>query len=241
MATAFTYVPPWRAAKWEIPLRIEIYPINGDGTPATQTYLADVRPERFEPLVEFFSREARRYGVKTVPPVRVELEREIEVLPPAPPENRNDTFAVMSWSLRLRWWAFLHARKSQLLKPKIRMFVLYYIGDQSNPLKHSLGLKKGLLGVVHAYARAEQDEQNAVVIAHEVLHTLGARDKYAADNSPVFPQGYAEPTRVPLYPQVQAEIMGGRVPLSSTQAAIPVSLVQCVVGPDTAREIRWLR
>lgn len=241
LAMALTYIPPWRAAKWEIPLRVEIYPINGDGRPETQSYVTGLRPERFAPIAEFMAREAKRYGVNTSPPVRVELMREIESIPPQPPKHAQNRWHVATWSLRLRWWAFRHTHVSQVFKPKIRLFVLYYIGDDTHALKHSLGLEKGLLGVVHAYARSEQDEQNAVVIAHELLHTLGASDKYEADNNPIFPQGYAQPTQVPLYPQVQAEIMGGRIPTSSTTAAMPVSLVQCVIGADSAREIHWIK
>ncbi len=83
--------------------------------------------------------------------------------------------------------------------------------------------------------------KNNVVIAHELLHTVGATDKYSpADNLPLFPIGYADPDRQPLYPQSMAEIMGGRIPVSETQAVIPKSLVQAMIGPQTALEINWI-
>ena len=56
-----------------------------------------------------------------------------------------------------------------------------------------------------------------MVIAHELLHTLGATDKYdLRTNQPAHPDGFAEPDREPLYPQSFAELMGGRIPVSNT-------------------------
>jgi hypothetical protein len=81
---------------------------------------------------------------------------------------------------------------------------------------------------------------NDVVIAHELLHTLGATDKYdLATGLPSHPAGYAEPERAPLHPQSHAELMGGRIPLSGSRAETPESLRRVVIGPATAREIGW--
>ena len=52
---------------------------------------------------------------------------------------------------------------------------------------------------------------NDMVMAHELLHTLGATDKYdPASDAPRFPEGYGDPRQVPLYPQQFAELMAGR-------------------------------
>ena len=81
---------------------------------------------------------------------------------------------------------------------------------------------------------------NNVVIAHEMLHTFGATDKYdLATNLPLFPDGYAEPERMPRVPQQFAEIMGGRIPISPLRADQPDGLHRVVIGPLTAREINW--
>ena len=80
--------------------------------------------------------------------------------------------------------------------------------------------------------------RNQVVIAHELLHVLGASDKYImGTGEPEFPFGYAEPNRQPLFPQTQAEIMGGRIPLSAYESAMPESLEECRIGRKTAEEI----
>ena len=56
---------------------------------------------------------------------------------------------------------------------------------------------------------------------------------------PVFPEGYAEPEREPLFPQRFAEIMGGRLPLSPTTSEIPAGLNRALIGEKTAQEINW--
>ncbi len=94
--------------------------------------------------------------------------------------------------------------------------------------------------MVNAFASRAQQGSNNVVIAHELLHTFGASDKYdAATNMPSFPDGFAEPDANPRYPQRMAEIMAGRIPISPTFAETPRSLDEVVIGAATAREISW--
>jgi hypothetical protein len=82
---------------------------------------------------------------------------------------------------------------------------------------------------------------NLVILTHEMLHTLGATDLYDLRTTlPLYPDGYAKPKQSPRYPQTQAELMAGRIPLSETQADIPLSLRETVIGARTAREIGWL-
>jgi hypothetical protein len=106
---------------------------------------------------------------------------------------------------------------------------------------HSLGLTKGLIGVVYAFAAPEMNGENDVVLAHELLHTLGATDKYDLSNdAPIFPDGYGDPRQVPLFPQRTAELMAGRRILGPNRWEQVSDLGQVVLGPATAAEIRWL-
>jgi hypothetical protein len=100
-------------------------------------------------------------------------------------------------------------------------------------------LRKGLIAVANVFADRSARGSNQVVFAHELLHTLGATDKYDPHNGlPSYPLGFAEPEKLPRYPQRLAEIMGGRIPLSDDDAIIPDSLEKVVIGLETAREIR---
>jgi hypothetical protein len=126
--------------------------------------------------------------------------------------------------------------------PDIKLFLLYHDPATSPALPDSLGAQKGLFAVAHLFADTTMDGSNDTVIAHELLHTLGATDKYDLRTAlPISPDGYAEPAREPLYPQSLAELMGGRIPVSSTAATTPESLQQVMVGAKTAGEIGWSR
>ena len=103
-----------------------------------------------------------------------------------------------------------------------------------------MGLTKGLIGVVYAFAAPEMNGENNVVIAHELLHTLGATDKYRpADDAPRFPDGYGDPQQVPLYPQRTAELMAGRRMLSAGSLAAGGEPRRSGHRPRHGLEIRW--
>ena len=108
-------------------------------------------------------------------------------------------------------------------------------------LPHSTGLEKGLVGIAHVFAAKGMARANLVVVAHELLHTLGATDKYDLEtNQPRYPDGYADPDQEPRLPQQRAELMAGRIPVDEQHAEQPESLRQVVIGALTAREIGWV-
>ena len=211
-----------RTTDWKEPLRVVVYPINGDGSAAADAYIQKLPQNSFEPLALYMREQARVYGL----PLRVPVEMYIE---------------VMLWSLQLRFWAWRNDAYSGP-KPHVRMFIKYFAPRTDVPLRHSVGLRQGLIGVVNAFASADMEGSNHVVIAHELLHTFGATDKYdPATNQPLYPEGYAEPNANPRLPQSKAEIMAGRIPLSPTQAETPGGLDETVIGATTAREISWAK
>jgi hypothetical protein len=78
-------------------------------------------------------------------------------------------------------------------------------------------------------------------IGHELLHTVGASDKYDADGHARVPEGLADPERVPRFPQDHAEWMVGEVAVAPGTGRVPATLEELQVGPATAREIGWVR
>jgi hypothetical protein len=223
---------------WKQPLRVVIYPINADASPVTAQYISGLRPGSFAVLENFFRREIARYGHDLATPVEIDVALPLATVPPEPPRGRR-ILQVMLWSLQLRYWAWM-ADDYPGPAPQVRLFVQYYDPQRFPRLDHSVGLSKGALALVKAFSSHAMHAQNNVIIAHELLHTLGATDKYdPRTNLPVHPQGYAEPEREPRHPQAKAEIMAGRVPLSPTRAETPASLHSAVVGAATAREIGW--
>lgn len=76
------------------------------------------------------------------------------------------------------------------------------------------------------------------VATHELLHTLGATDKYDATGHTMVPEGLAEPDEP--FPQKFADPMSrGRV-IKPGHDETPDSLELLRVGPRTAKEIGWL-
>ena len=225
---------------WYKPLQVVIFPVNEDGSSTTASYIGQLNASHFESIDEFMARESEKYDVVTSRPTETRLGSEVRSLPPEAPTSGSNTLSIMLWSLKLRWWAYRNTPDELADQDCVRIFVLYQQGQDGVPLRHSVGLQKGLIGVVHAYARTEQQAQNNIVITHELMHTVGATDKYSDRGDPVFPQGFAEPNREPRYPQRRAEIMAGRIPLSLHYWKMADSLRTVVVGTQTAREINWI-
>jgi hypothetical protein len=226
---------------WQSTLWVGVYPLNGDGSPDAQRYLDTLTEKDFAGIETFFAREAHRYGVALEAPVHIELFPVGSRLPPAL-EAGAGPLGIAWWSLKLRWFSARVGEVPGRVPVRIRIFVLYHDPATFAHVPDSHGLQKGLVGVVHAFAARSMAGGNNIVIAHELMHILGATDKYdPVTEQPAYPVGFADPDRTPLYPQNDAEIMAGRRALSPQEAEMPPSLRDVVVGPATALEIRWTR
>lgn len=227
-----------RAAAWNQTLRVAVYPIAADDSPRTTAYVDALEPSVVAPIEQFLVEEAKRYGVPFYDPVDVRLVPRLNAIPPPPPHG-GSRLDILWWSLQLRYWVWHHGDVAGPA-PHVRLFVLYHDPEVTPTVPHSVGLPQGLIGVVHVFATRTQAAENAVVMTHELLHTLRATDKYdPVTNQPVFPDGYAEPRRNPREPQEFAEIMAGRIPVSRATADMPRGLEYTLIGEMTAREIGW--
>ena len=229
-----------RLTAWEHSIHVAIYPIAADDSPGTRRFISELDKESFAEISQWLQGESNRYGKSVLQPIAIHLAPPVIDQPPLAPRNASTLDAIL-WSLKLRWWAAQHDQIDGP-KPQVRLFVLFHDPQRQSVLPHSTGLNKGQVGTIHAFASRPQRKQNAVVIAHELLHTFGATDKYdLVTHQPIYPQGYAEPERQPRLPQHLAEIMGGRTPINEQKAEIPTSLAETLIGPQTASEIGLLR
>ncbi|MBC7780683.1 MAG: hypothetical protein H7125_11345 [Proteobacteria bacterium] len=234
-----TWLAKRDATDWKNPVIVVLYPINADASETAARYIASGDLDRFRPITEFMQAQARGHGVSLNDPIELRLAPGIVALPPPIPSNASAP-EVIWWSLRLRLWAWRNDTY-QGARANVRLFLLHHDDRLTPRLAHSTGLESGLIGIVNVFANPAMSGANNVVIAHELLHTLGATDKYdLATNQPLFPDGYAEPDLVPRLPQRIGEIMAGRIPLSPVRAEQPDSLAQMAIGPKTAREIKWV-
>ncbi|MGR9100601.1 MAG: hypothetical protein ACU826_08540 [Gammaproteobacteria bacterium] len=226
---------------WTEPLEVVIYPINGDRSASVEDYIARLDAADFASIDRFFREEGESYPIIADHPTETRLGPILIKQPPPSPLPDASALERMWWGVRFRWWSFLNTPDSDSNLRRVRIFTHYHDAVAGRRLQHSLGLDKGLLAIVHAFASPDQNEQNNIVIAHELLHTVGATDKYDNNEEPSYPDGYAAPDQKPLFPQRYAEIMSGRIPLSPRTSRMASSLDECVVGRKTAMEINWLR
>jgi len=239
---AFVALGTWldriQSTDWDGPLLVALFPVNADGSAAAAAEITSSRTARAEILETFFATESQEHGLALDRPLRFVVAPELQDAPPLLPPDAG-AMGAMLWSLRLRWWN-VGVDDPPGPTPAIRLFLLFHDPALSPQVPHSSGLQKGLIGIAHLFAADHMTGSNQVVIAHELLHTLGATDKYdLATNLPSFPDGFAEPSRAPRFPQRFAELMAGRIPEAPGKARTPESLRETLIGPATAREIGW--
>jgi hypothetical protein len=230
----------YSTTRWKRTVFVGAFPVSADGSRVTADYLAQLDQGRIDQVGDFLQTEARRYAVTVDEPVELQLYPTLTVAPPALAPGASVLTRII-WSLRLRYYRHRVVAAASP-RPQIALFLVYHDPALASRLPHSAGLQRGLTAVVHLFATRSQDAQNRIVIAHELLHTFGATDKYdLATGLPRYPDGFVDPQLVPRYPQQLAEIMAVRTPLSATQAQMPDGLEDERVGPLTAREIGWVR
>lgn len=225
---------------WKDNFYVAVYPVNADNSDKVGAYLRTLTRDDFESVAEYFAQEAAPYHLGLRRPIEIQLGAQVGEVPPAPPNNGNILSNIV-WSLKFRLFAWRNSPKVNV-RPAIRLYLLYHDPENNKQLSHSTALSKGRVGRVNLYGEKSYAKQNLVIMAHELLHTLNATDKYDLNSTlPIYPDGFAEPNKTPIYPQEIAELMGGRVPVSELQAEIPKSLQHTMVGEKTAREIGWLK
>lgn len=226
-----------RVASWETPLFIAIYPINADASASSERYIQRLKEQHFDPIQQFMRREAERYAQELDRPVYVQLGKQIQESPPAPPIGGN--FLQRAWWIaQMRWWRWRF--DNQGMDPDVIVLARYFDAAENRRLPHSTGVEQIRIAIANLFASRAMDGENLVVLMHEILHTVGATDKYdLASGLPLYPEGFAQPDLMPLYPQRIAEIMAGRVPMGETSARQAEDLGRVTIGPITASEIGW--
>jgi len=229
-----------RTTSWDKPLWVVVYPINGDDSETSRRVIDKLTVEDFKEIETFYNKAAVNYQLKVEEPFKILLAPEIRQKPPATPAPDANPLKIGLWSLKMRWWAWRNDNYKGPT-PDIQVFAEYY-SQQNNTGYLSFGLKKGRISVARIFASRKYKSQNNVIIAHELLHTVGASDKYELGSlMPIYPVGYLEPDKTPLHPQRKCELMAGRIAINQSDARVPASLKQCEVGELTALEIRWIK
>lgn len=232
-----TWMTEKQMSAWDRPILVTVYPIAADDNPASLKFAKSIDAGSFREVNRFFGKQSQPYGFSVTPAFRFQVAEPSTDRPPPVPEQFN-TAAIAWWSLRMRWWTWTKALGDGLIDSDIQMFMMLHSLDGRAGVGISVGMRKGRYAVVKAYANEASRATNLVVFTHEMLHVLGATDKYVlSTGDPIYPDGFADPNKRPLFPQTRAEIMGGSIPLNAYSSSMPESLDQCKIGRLTAEEI----
>lgn len=229
-----------RVTSWQRPLTVTVVPVDASGDKNVALWIAKLDASRYQPVADFLATEAARHGVALSPTAaEIRMAKPILEVPPEEPEDLTNRLQIAAWSLKLRWWSWRASRRHAFPSSTVKVYVLYE-KDHGQVPEESLGIKQGRIGIVRTLAGEGESSWTNVIVAHELLHTLGAKDKYHPNGQPMFPEGYADPKLLPLVPQRFAEIMAGQIPLEQDGAFVQArSLNTCIVGATTAAEIGW--
>ena len=228
-----------RATDWNDTLWVVIYVVNGSGSDATEAYIDSLEADAFVAVERFFAEAAKKHGLAIERPFGIRVAGPLEATLPRVPDNPG-TLDAIAFSLRMRWFATRLHWSIDGPAPDITVFAVYHDAAAGVALDRSTALRKGMLAVANLFASRPARGSNELVVAHELLHTLGATDKYDLTTGlPIYPLGFADPDRKPLYPQSSAELMAGRIPVDAHASRVPDSLRNVVIGRATAIEIGW--
>jgi hypothetical protein len=226
-----------RFSSWDKPLWVTIYPLQVQSDASIRAYTEKLEPDSFQEIEVFIKNQSRLLGHSLEDPLVIQVAQARTSLPPALPPASSG-FKIALWSLKMRWWVWKNSDQEGLAPADIKIFVLYQQRKPEGQMERSVGIQNGGYGVVNAVASRQMAAHNRIVITHELMHILGASDKYdLVTGQPLAPEGLANPLQSPLYPQNRAEIMGGRIATSAIQWRRPASLKACVIGATTASEI----
>lgn len=235
---------------WEEPLDVAVIQLKLDDAPipaefldaflAPSSYPAD-RGTSIHAIPRWLRDEMIRLAGRDRAVVRFHLSGPIVFREP-PPKPSDSFFGriVAGFSFRSYLKRVATAASVDLSKFLVKLVLVYYA--PSNPVdKHSdsYGSFRDHAGLVYVPTSVPDIPYNVAEIAHELMHTFGAKDKYDG-RATVFPGGYAEPFKSPLLPQRFAEVMAGEIPLSPNRLRPVRGLDELRVGHETALEMGWL-
>jgi hypothetical protein len=236
-----------RARKdWDKTLDVAVVLLHVNGTTAVDPEAIRLLKDRSDSLEQRLATEAQRHrGPSAMKPFRVKVFGPVETTeaPPTPASDSPVDLAKQAVDLE-RWLRDIDPKAGVVADHWDTRIYVTIRGPQSELQSFVEGQSQqdGRIGMVSVELDASMADLTLIVVAHELMHTLGASDKYdPASGRTRIPDGLAEPNRSPLYPQSFAEIMARNRPISVALEAIPLSIDEMAVGPLTAKEIGWIR
>jgi hypothetical protein len=226
---------------WERPLRVALVLVERE--PVPEKTLQALSSRSFD-LERRLKAEFARYRGSEIEPLSIHVKGPVSAASDPPTAVDGDGWSLVKHSLALwRWTRDLDARGGVEWRGyDSRIYLVLRPSRDGEPrVVEGESEQGGRVGVARADIDEEMLDFALFVAAHELFHTLGASDKYDSSGHALFPAGFAEPARAPLYPQPGAELMARNVPVAPGEERPPETLGELFVGEETAREIGWRR
>lgn len=226
---------------WRRPLSIAVVLVlQGPVDPGA---IADFR-DRLLALDDRLTEERRKYGAGAPHPFSFWFAGPAGIGSRPPTASGDGLFdAVVETYARWRWTSRVDGAAGvdrSLYDSRIYVAARPPASDQTQMVEGE-SEEGGRVGIVEVELNASMVDFALFVVAHELMHTMGATDKYDSQGNTLIPAGLADPTRRPLFPQPCAEVMARNRPVDQGVEEPPTDLQDLCVGPTTAREIGWLR
>jgi len=229
---------------WDHTLDVAIVLVHVVGTPAVDPAAERALEERIPALEDRLRREAERHRPGLGKPFSIRLHGPIEVAAAPPSPTSGGAVDLAKQTLAMKAWLRDVDPRAGIV-PEHWDMRIYVVARKPASEKSSFvegqSEQDGRIGSVAVELDASMVDTTLFVVTHELMHTLGATDKYDATGRTMIPEGLAEPDRSPLYPQPRAEVMARNRVLAEGRETIPTTLEELAVGPLTAREIGWLK
>lgn len=195
-------------------------------------------------LEERFQAEAQRHHPGMPKPFHFRLFGPVSAPSPAPQAASDGFVDLVKQAIALRQWLGNIDPRAHV-EPDLYDTRIYVNARRpatsATSFVEGSSQQGGRVGFVDVELDDSMVDLTLFVVGHELLHTLGASDKYDERGRARFPDGFAEPARTPLYPQRFAEIMARNRPITESGEAVPEKLDELAVGDATAREIGWVQ
>lgn len=229
--------------EWQRPVEVAIVLVHVEGTTAAEDAAVQAFRDRASALRDRLSVEARRHGA-IAPPFQIKVHGPIDVTSPAPAPASDGLVDLARQAMNLRSWTSEADARAGVDADQFDTRIYVAI---RRPVSAAVSFVEGLseqnghVGTVSVDLDPSMADFALFVVAHELFHTVGASDKYDAAGHARDPEGLAEPSLSPRYPQRFAEIMARSRPVAPGREEVPDSLDQLAVGDLTAKEIGWTR
>jgi hypothetical protein len=204
---------------------------------------SDMLRARMTDLQTHLEREFQRWRPTEQVPFIFSVYGPLDISVP-PPESYSEKFTDLAY-FAYQQWRYLRDVDTRAHVPRSELDSRIYLvirPPNTGNLQFVEGQSEqgGRVGVVNVQLDESMVDFALIVATHELLHTLGASDKYDEYGHALVPDGLAEPDKVPPFPQQYFEVMARNRPVSPEAEEPPEAVEQLRIGRKTAQEIGWL-